>query len=268
MHLSDDIEVKIEGDESPAEKTDSQATETERLRQVLAERAAVQNELLQARRERVGTEIYVVETKAELAQRELRDAIDRGDSEAMAQRHRDLATLEVQRGNLESTAAQLQRTRPVPADPVEAFAAGRTERSASWIRAHPDFVLDGRKQSKLTAAHHDAVGDGLVPDTDAYEAHVEKFIGLRNEGTTRRSSGGNANVPVTVRKSRPGEALKPGEVRMTKGEYEAATETLCWGHDDPHGKFKKNEPIGVAEYLRRKGIMKNTPGWFDRPDSY
>ena len=60
-----------------------------------------------------------------------------------------------------------------------------------------------------------------------------------------------------------GEAPAPGTkvVRMKQSEYEAATQHLTWGYDDPHGRFKKNDPIGVREYLRRRQIQDNSPEW-------
>ena len=41
----------------------------------------------------------------------------------------------------------------------------------------------------------------------------------------------------------------------------AATQHLTWGYDDPNGRFKKNEPIGVREYLRRRDEIRKDPSW-------
>jgi hypothetical protein len=62
-----------------------------------------------------------------------------------------------------------------PSDPVEAYAAGRTEPTANWVRAHREWVIDPQKSQKLTAAHHDAVAEGHEPDSDGYFSHVERF---------------------------------------------------------------------------------------------
>lgn len=67
----------------------------------------------------------------------------------------------------------------MPADPVEAFAARLTPRSADWVRSHPDFVLDPAKNRKMIAAHELAVGDGIVPDTDAYFEAIEATLRIK-----------------------------------------------------------------------------------------
>jgi hypothetical protein len=188
----------------------------------------------------------------------------------MAQNQRTIAELSVKRASLEAHAQQLQNTRVLPGDPVEAMAAGRTAPTAKWLREHRDVVLS--KGAKLTAAHHDALAEDLAPDSDAYFAHVEKFLGLRDNGDSvrRKNSSDADNTPrepkVTFIKR--GQPVPEGTTVMSPGEYESATETIKWGYDDPNGKFKKNDPIGVREYLRRQEAMKNTPGWYDRPDGY
>jgi hypothetical protein len=53
---------------------------------------------------------------------------------------------------------------------------------------------------------------------------------------------------------------------MTKGEHRAATETLTWNYDSLDGKHKRGSPLGVEEYLRRKGIMSKQSGWYDKLD--
>ena len=67
----------------------------------------------------------------------------------------------------------------VPADPVEAFAARLTPRSADWVRSHPEFVRDPAKNRKMIAAHELAVADGIVPDTDAYFESIEATLRIK-----------------------------------------------------------------------------------------
>lgn len=175
------------------------------------------------------------------------------------------------RGQVEAERRHYESIPRLPADPVEAVAQNRTPEAAAWLRAHPEYVLDERKAAKATAAHHDALANDLEPDSPAYFDHVEKFIGLRNSGNSRRGRGDGGSsdgvegsggaAPVTVLKR--GEAPVPGTrlVKMRRSEYEAATQHLTWGYDDPHGRFKKSDPIGVAEYLRRRQIQDSSPEW-------
>jgi hypothetical protein len=51
---------------------------------------------------------------------------------------------------------------------------------------------------------------------------------------------------------------------LTKNEAASATDgTLVWNYSDPKGKFKKGEPIGIAEMARRKKTMKEQ-GLYDK----
>jgi hypothetical protein len=171
--------------------------------------------------------------------------------------------LETRRLALEETAARLNAQPLQPPDPVEAYCAGRTEPTQKWLREHRDWVVDPTKNARLTSAHYAAVAEGLEPDTDRYFEHVEKAIGLR-DGAQGRGNGGE----VTIRKAKPGEAVPAGAHKMTRGEYESATDgTLKWGYDDPRGKFKKDDPIGVKEYIRRKQELKRQ-GRYDKLESY
>jgi putative ABC transport system substrate-binding protein len=49
--------------------------------------------------------------------------------------------------------------------PVEAFAQGRTEATAAWIRSHPDYIRDQRKFARLQSGHYSALAEGLTPDS-------------------------------------------------------------------------------------------------------
>ena len=54
------------------------------------------------------------------------------------------------------------------------------------------------------------------------------------------------------------------EVRLTKGEAQSATDgTLQWNFNDPKGKFKKGDPIGIQEMARRKKAM-TEQGLYDK----
>jgi hypothetical protein len=126
---------------------------------------------------------------------------------------------------------------------------------------------DKDRTAKLQAAHSDAIAEGITPDTADYFSHVSQFLGLEGGGAgSRRRGGGSETLRVRVGTPKSGERLGPNEIRMTPGEYRAATETLSWNYDSPDGKYKKGDALGVSEYLRRKGLMKQQPGWFDKLD--
>ena len=189
----------------------------------------------------------------------------RKPSQHNAERQRKIARLEVQRSQLEVERRRVESQPPVPTDPVEAIAASSGPNSAAWIRQHPEFARNDRKRAKVTAAHNDALAEGLTPDSPEYLSHIERFVGLRDlspEPRRRRAvsedggdSGGEPKVHVISRGQQP----VPGTrvVKMTQREYDLATDgSLVW-ETGP----KRGQPLGVAEYLRRRGITDSAPEW-------
>jgi len=136
-----------------------------------------------------------------------------------------------------------------------------TDRTAQWMSDHRDWIVDPKKNAKVTGAHNFAVSEGLTPDTDEYFDFVEKMIGLRGNGGSNR--GGRASVQGDHVVHRSGSDAPDGSVKMSKNAYEMATKVLTWNYDDPQGRFKRGEPIGVKEYLRRQSEMKKA-GFYDR----
>lgn len=64
-------------------------------------------------------------------------------------------------------------------DPVEAFAARLSPRSANWIRQHPQCVTDQRLNMKMIGFHNVAVAEGYEPDSDDYFEFIEQKLGIR-----------------------------------------------------------------------------------------
>lgn len=192
-------------------------------------------------------------------------ALENADYADHAERQRKIARLEVQRSQLEVERRQVESQPPVPTDPVEAIAASSGPNSAAWIRQHAEFARNDRKRAKVTAAHNDALAEGLTPDSPEHLSHSERFVGLRHlspEPRRRRAvsedggdSGGEPKVHVISRGQQP----VPGTrvVKMTQREYDLATDgSLVWETGPKRGK-----PLGIAEYLRRRGITNSAPEW-------
>jgi hypothetical protein len=259
------VQFYIDGNAPTPSAPDTDAAEAERTRHSLREAAAWKNELLQAKREQAAVHLERINTEAERATQAHQQALEEGDFARAAEAQREVATLEVRRANTQSVAERLDRTPAVPADPVEAFAEGRSAQAQDWIRNHPDYAMGGRKTAKLQAAHSDAIAEGIAPDTKEYFKHVDQFLGIDGGGAGSRRRGSDSETLRVRVTDDPNRQLEPGEVRMSKGEYRAATDgSLTWNYDSPDGKHKKGSALGVTEYLRRKGIMKQQPGWFDK----
>jgi hypothetical protein len=269
------VQYSIDGNDpapAPAKRhTDTNADaagEMAKTRALLTEAAATRNELLQARREQAAVSIEAVEAEAARASQTFQQAWESGDAAQMAESQRAIANLEVKRNIAHATAERLERTQPQPTDPVEAFAEGRSSQAQDWIRSHPDYVLGGRKTAKLQAAHSDAIAEGIAPDTPQYFEHVNRFLGLDGGGAGRQRRSGDSGCEIlrVIVTDNPNKQIGPNEVRMTKGEHRAATETLVWNYDSADGKHKRGSPLGVEEYLRRKSLMKQQGGYYDKLD--
>lgn len=231
----------------------------------------------------ITTALAASQTALDGAKRELRAALEAGDLDAqleaqdkLTQARVDLRTYDEAKTTMEARAKTPSR----PSDPVEAYVQGRSEKTAGWLRQHRDFVTDQRKNAKLNAAHHDAVAEGIAPDTPEYFTHVEQFVGIRKAENKEVTEGDNVQRPGAVQTRKPsgrtaapvnsrgsgGAVADNNEVHLSPGEARAAVDgTLIWNYDDPSGqkKFKKGDVIGHQEMARRKKAMAAS-GLYDR----
>lgn len=278
----DDLRITIEGEETdggrgrervPTSESNGGSASRERTRAAVTERNRWVNAATAAKADLAMAQIQTIDTQSNAEAEAAKRALEVGDFDDHTARLGKIAELKVQRGQVEAEGRYWQSQPRLPDDPVEAYISRCTPETAKWMRDHPDdaFVIatnsDQRRAAKLNAAHSDAISEGLALDSKEYFAHVETFLNGSDEGRRHHhrgggSSDGESGAPrVTVLKR--GEAPAPGtkHVKMRRAEYEAATEHLTWGFDDPGGRFKKNDPIGVAEYLRRRQIQDNSPEW-------
>jgi hypothetical protein len=205
----DDITLELSESDAIAAAEDQEPEYILTLREQLAAeragRAEAERKLHQAAREVHSARSEVDETNLQLVVNAI-DTVNR-DIELLSQAHTqamqngdyDRATriqremsaneaklLQLNNGReaMESAPRQPEPQLP-PADPVEAFAAQLSPRSADWVRRHPEFVRDARLNSKMIAAHNLAVADGIPTDSDDYFAAIEETlkIGSRNVQT-------------------------------------------------------------------------------------
>jgi hypothetical protein len=269
-----EIRIQIEDDDADAtskptqesiedikRRGDEAAAEAVRLRHEAGHHRANNARL------RVGTALTKAGMEANEAAAEYRSALEAGDIDTQAGATARMVEIEARRVRLQEQAEVLERSPLVQhSDPVEALCATRTEPTARWLREHRDWVVDPKKNAKLTAAHFDAVGEGLQQDTPEYFEHVERKIGLSDGSRSTRadSDRSSGRPPAKVNPNNPNTHVMRGgtEVFLTKGEKEAATDgTLRWSSGPHRGK-----PIGVAEFAKRKVAMVRQGGWYDKLD--
>ena len=197
---------------------------------------------VQAKTEKQGTELeFLTTTIASLTQNS--DALESRYAEALAAQDYTAAA-KVQRAmsdnaaklqRLEEGKAQLEKA-PKPqmrqfTDPVERFAAGLDAPSAAWIRAHPDYVRDPKKNAELMAAHQIAIARGHAGGEPAYFASIERTLDLARpdpvaeaDPSASQATGGRRTAPASAPVSRGGGGTgsTPRTVRLTSEQVEMA----------------------------------------------
>lgn len=225
--------------------------------------------------------IAQVDADGQQAELAYQRAFENGDAAGMARATRAMQRAEVTRSELiqardslkqsaqrQTTQQQQPRQQPrqAPSDPVEATAANLSPKSAAWIRSHPECVTDPKMNARMLAAHHSALADGIAVDSEEYFEAIEKGIKPVSrradpESEPGKKAAGDGRRPSSAAASAAGAGGGMGgngsatTVKLTAGEARSATDgTLVWNYDDPSGqkKFKKGDPIGLAEMARRK----------------
>lgn len=185
----------------------------------------------------------------EVIQGEIADAMAAGDFNAFAQLQTKLARVTNEQMTLENGLDSLKNapkpTAPTPPpadDPVERMASQLTAKSAAWVRAHPDFARDPRKQQRLLAAHNLVVTEDNAPELDSpdYFAAIEQRLGVGAAPAARarapadddtevalsdgaRAQGGRGtDTSPPAAPARNGGGGAPRTVRLTQAEVEAA----------------------------------------------
>jgi hypothetical protein len=265
----DDLEITVETEEHPDEAAEEvkivkpedgiadlqRQLEAERSRREAAERMARDAEERErsARIDKDESEIHLVTNAIQTLNRDkeiLRanyaQALRAGEFERAASINDEIneAATQLQQltNGLEAMKAKpkVQPLPPQSADPVEAFAARLTPRSADWVRAHPEFVKDSRLNRKMIAAHELAVADGHAPDTDGYFSAIEQTlnVGRRAASAVDEEASSSAAKVVSRRDAAPaaapvsrGGSNRTNVVRLTAAEREMA-DMMGMKHDD------------------------------------
>lgn len=262
----------------------------ERERERVAEIKRLQQEGTRSREELYDSQIVSVaqaitaeEAAAEKAQSDYERAFESGDAKAMAVAARAQARAETRLDRLQQSKADLEAERKTPApierdvprqarqerktdaDPFEEMLTRVSPRTAKWMREHKEVVNDPKKWALAQGAHYRAVGQDYVPDSDAYFDFIDTELGFKQPVEKTVADPGAESTPARTRKAMPAAPVSRhgsngssssgsgSRVTLTRGEEIAATDgTIVWPSDDPNGKFKKGDPIGVHEYARRK----------------
>lgn len=291
----DDLAAQFEALKAQEARTQQAREAAEREASRLREDAArARHDANTARGEAIDSQFSTVESglaaaqeAADAAEREYKTAFEAGDGAAAAAAQRKIARAEASIARLSEARADLEarkpkaerverREEPRQTDPVEELIRGRSPKTADWLRAHPDWAAalatGNSKALKLTAAHNDALAEGITLDSPEYFEHVETFIGLKTEAKPNGHDKTNGQAkrrqapPVAPGQASAGGTSGGNEVRLSAGEARAAQDgTHVWNYDDPspQKRFKKGDAIGIQEFARRKREMQKQ-GLYDR----
>lgn len=199
------------------------------------------------------------------------DAIAAQDFKAAAKVQRQMSDNSAKLAQLEAGKVALEKApKPTPRlapDPVEQLASGLSPKSAAWVRAHPDFVTDGRKNRRMIRAHEDAIDEGHKVDTEEYFKYIEGRLNItpvvaKTNGTDHTDdedpmasaaqpvNGGRSAAPAApVSRSGSGNGSKPGRVTLTPAQVEAAHSSF------PDSKTPLEDYARQVAALRKEGKL-------------
>jgi hypothetical protein len=244
---------------------------------------SVESQMVHSQLDTVVSGIAAAQAEATSAEQAYVAAHEAGDGPAMARAQRSMSGAEARLQRLQEAKADIEdgirqrpkdraETRDAPpqrrqsADPVERFTAEMSPRSAAWIRAHPEFVTDAKKNARMLGAHNMAMADDVEVDSDEYFRRIEEGVGLTKADAKSTGDGRRPSSAAAPAAGSGGTLNGNVEVRLTKGEAASATDgTLVWNYDDPtkQNRWKKGDPIGLAEMARRKHEGKKA-GLYDK----
>lgn len=234
----DDLKAQLAAAQKRADEAEAKRAETERLRADDAERHA--KEVSQTRQSAVSAEMTAIDNALANVEHERADAkleysaaMAGGDYDAAAEAQAKLADIAIKAQRIKEGKAAIERRAEdarTQADPVEQWASKVSDKSAAWIRSHPDSVRTVDQQKKLEQAHYLALGNGHQADTEAYFDFLNKQLypskeeprvdPMHEPAQTRQQSAPAA--PVSREGSSSASNTSPTRVRLTAAQREIA----------------------------------------------
>ena len=226
----DDLKAQVE-----RAKADSQRRLQEADRQIAAARQRAldaENEVAVVKTDAVSTVIGSLMKDQEAARRDYKAAMEAGDYDKAADAQVRISTsaaelVEAKRGKMEleaqAKAPKREAAQPVFQDGVEIVARGMgSQRSAEWVRRHPEHVVNGALSPKVLSAHYSAVDNGHTPDSDDYFAYIDRSLGGRAAPVQQETPRAPTAAPVARDVAQSPGAQRPGTVRLTSSEVATA----------------------------------------------
>lgn len=211
------------------------AQEAERARADKAERDAAEarKAAVEANKRSTTLETDVITGGLAAAQAEvaaaklaLQNAGEAGDFKAMGDAQERIARAASKVLNYEAGAAEIaerpkeeprqEQTRQVT-DPMQAVDSNPNLLPAekNWLKAHPDAIVDTKRNNELGVAYERAIKKDLVRGTPAYFAFLNEFMGYEKSGTNDDDNQGSGNVQAPPSRQERGGDGRPSANRIT-----------------------------------------------------
>jgi hypothetical protein len=157
------------------------------------------------------------------AKQALQVAGEAGDYKAMADAQERIGRAAAKVLHFESGAAEIaerpkgeprqEQVLQKPLDPILAVDSNPNLLPAEkeWLKAHPDAVVDGKRNNELGVAYERAIKKDLVRGTPAYFAFLEEFMGYKQPDTNN----GETNVSAPPSRNERGGDGRPSPNRIT-----------------------------------------------------
>lgn len=276
--LSEEIDVgalkkQIEALER-AEKAANDRAELERQRaeEALRQRAdfearstQYQAESSQAQYDAIINAIEATKAEAETAERDLEAAENNMDAKLKADAYRRMARAEANLTRLEDGRVAFEarmeemrnqpRPQPQQAKPVDQFETAISalpENMKTWMRAHPEYMTDRRKNDKIQASHWDVVQEGHAFGSREYVESLERHLGL----SERRGESDEDGEPVKQRAQIVTQAPPTRDVVSAETGKVKSTRIVLSPQQREHAKLAGVSEIdyarGIQELERRK----------------
>ena len=170
------------------------------------------------------------------------EALSVGDHGRAAKINREMNTnaarlesLENNKNALEAAPKPQPRPASAPTNEVERIASQLSAKSASWVRAHPEYASGGKYQ-EMVAAHNLALARGKTVESDEYFATIERILDLNApaeapaeaaaaiDTAPQQATGGRASAPAAAPVSRgtTSNGSKPRTMTLTREMREMA----------------------------------------------
>lgn len=223
-----------------AERERANAIRAAQTRQ--AEVESLQKQNVQSELDAVSAAMAAAKAEAESAEKDLETATQAGDTRAQAVAYRklaraegDLARLEAGKDELEAKAKEPppKKVEPVSDDPLGLDRTNLPITAKTWLRKHPEYLTNPRKNAKIQSMHWDVVDEGHEPFSEAYYESLETHLGMREAPRTNsehdeppvrstRREAAIVSAPVSREGSTPASGRRAGDITLTSAQKEAA----------------------------------------------